>query len=119
MTLTRDQLRAARILLHLRQDELAALAKVGVATIRRFEGGQDVGELYLDAMRRAVEQAGAILINDLPIDGAKADVGVAILRAEELPEETRSRLRGAAEKMALAATPDAKAPARRGRPPKA
>ena len=100
--LTRDQLRAARVLLHLRQDQLAEIAMVGVATIRRFEGGQEIGPLHLDALRRAIEDAGAILISGgvsggLPREGRREGVGVVLRIEADLPEETRKRLLGEAD----------------------
>lgn len=88
MTVTRDQLRAARMLLHLRQDELAALSKVGVATIRRFEGGKGIGHLHLDALRRAVEEAGATF----SAPDANRGAGVALKVADHLPRATLQRL---------------------------
>ena len=97
MNLKRDQLRAARMLLHLSQDQLARLATVGVATLRRFEGGQDIGPLHLDALRRAVEDAGAILLaGDPGSAGGGRGVGVALRIESELPEATRARIAGGA-----------------------
>lgn len=93
MKLTRDQLRAARVLLHLRQDQLAEIATVGVATIRRFEGGKGIGPLHLDALRRAVEEAGAVLIHgDGDVDGTPRGLGVALRARGELPEATLTRI---------------------------
>jgi transcriptional regulator with XRE-family HTH domain len=91
--MTSDQLRAARILLHLDQRELAAKALVGVATVRRFEGGEEVGALQREAMRRAVEEAGAILLaSGQDLGGRAIEAGVALVRREDLPRETRERL---------------------------
>ncbi len=91
--MTSDQLRAARILLHLDQRELAAKALVGVATVRRFEGGEEVGALQREAMRRAVEEAGAILLaSGQDLGGRAIEAGVALARREDLPRETQERL---------------------------
>lgn len=91
--MTSDQLRAARILLRLDQRELARIALVGVSTVRRFEGGEEIGALQRDAMRRAIEEAGAILLAaGQDVGGRVIDAGVALRRRSELPEETRRRL---------------------------
>jgi len=91
--MTSDQLRAARILLHLDQRQLAAMALVGVASVRRFEGGEEIGALQREAMRRAVEDAGAILLaSGQNVDGRAIEAGVALRRREELPADTRDRL---------------------------
>ena len=91
--MTSDQLRAARILLHLDQRDLAAMSLVGVATVRRFESGEEVGALQLDAMRRAIEDAGAILLAAGQAVGGRAiDAGVALRIRDELPKATRERL---------------------------
>lgn len=90
MTLTRDQLRAARVLLHMRQEVLAEATGVGLATIRRFEGGRDIGRLHLTALRNAVVEAGAVLMDG---GGAGAGMTGVLLRPEaELPEATLERI---------------------------
>ncbi len=91
--MNRDQLRAARILLHLDQRELAEKASVAVVTVRRFEGGEAVGQSQVQSMRRAVEKAGAILISaDGPVDGGAMEAGVGLCRREDLPEDTKARI---------------------------
>lgn len=65
MNITPDQIRAARALLHLPQDELARRAHVSVVTIRRLEREIDarlVTPVILDGVCRALEQAGAEFI---------------------------------------------------------
>jgi transcriptional regulator with XRE-family HTH domain len=65
MTMTPDQLRAARALLRLEQDELARRAHVSVVTIRRLEaaqGAERVAEATLNEVRRTLEEAGAEFI---------------------------------------------------------
>lgn len=63
--ITSGQVRAARALLKLNAQELADMASLGVATVRRAElaegklGMTDANEL---AVRRALEQAGIIFI---------------------------------------------------------
>ena len=59
------ELRAARALLHIEQAELASRAHVSVATIRRIEaanGEDSVSPTTVDAVRRALEAAGAEFI---------------------------------------------------------
>lgn len=67
MNVTPEQIRAARALLRLEQAELAHRAHVSVVTIRRLEGtdgSERVAPVTLDAVRRALEQAGAEFIPD-------------------------------------------------------
>lgn len=91
--MNRDQLRAARILLHLDQRELAALARVNVVTVRRLEGGEEVGRTEHDRIRDAVQEAGAILIEaDGGLGGARIQRGVALRPLEDCSEATRERL---------------------------
>lgn len=79
MSLSREQLRAARALLGLRADDLAASAGVGIATVRRFEAGTDISPLHLDALKRAIELAGVILIPEgAQVDGDVVGMGVAL-----------------------------------------
>lgn len=65
MTITPDQLRAARALLHLEQAVLARRARVSVVTIRWIEavdGASRVAAVTLESVRRALEDAGAEFI---------------------------------------------------------
>ena len=67
MIITPEQIRAARALLRLEQDELARQARVSVATVRRLEaaaGAARVSPAILDGVRAALEQAGAEFIPD-------------------------------------------------------
>jgi transcriptional regulator with XRE-family HTH domain len=60
--ITADQLRAARALLHLGQQELSERSGVSVPTIKRLEGGSGVLRAAYDtviALARALEEAGA------------------------------------------------------------
>lgn len=67
MIITSEQVRAARALLRLEQDELARRARVSVVTIRRLEaakGAARVAPATLDGVRRVLEQAGAEFMPD-------------------------------------------------------
>jgi len=58
------QCRAARGLLAWSQQQLAAAARVGVVTVRRFEAGAaQPRNATLDVLQRAFEQAGVIFID--------------------------------------------------------
>ncbi len=65
MNITAEQIRAARALLRIEQDELARLARVSVTTIRRLEavgGTAQVAGATVGEIRQALEQAGAEFI---------------------------------------------------------
>ena len=67
MIITSEQIRAARALLRLEQDELARRAQVSVATVRRLEAIEGAGRVApatLDGVRAALEMAGAEFIPD-------------------------------------------------------
>ena len=57
------QCRMARAALGLGVRELAAVAKVSIDTIARFERGDDLKERTIDALRRALEAAGVEFTN--------------------------------------------------------
>lgn len=57
-----EQCRAARALLGWSAADLALAAKLGSATVRRFESGQPVNSVSIDGMRSALEAAGVIFI---------------------------------------------------------
>jgi transcriptional regulator with XRE-family HTH domain len=62
-----DQIRAARALLHLEQQDVAKKARVSVATIRRVEapeGNPRVSPRTVASIRRALEAAGAEFIDN-------------------------------------------------------
>jgi transcriptional regulator with XRE-family HTH domain len=62
MIVTPEQIRAARALLRMEQDELARRAHVSVVTIRRLEapdGLARVAPSTVDGIRQVLEQAGA------------------------------------------------------------
>ncbi|MEJ0093142.1 MAG: transcriptional regulator [Methylocella sp.] len=56
--MTPIQCKMARVALGLGVRELAAAAKVAPGTVTRFEGGEELKERTVDAMRRALEAAG-------------------------------------------------------------
>ncbi|WP_284946173.1 helix-turn-helix domain-containing protein [Acidisoma cladoniae] len=65
MIITPEQIRAARALLRLDQDELARRAQVSVVTIRRIEaaeGSARVAAATLGGVRQALEEAGVQFI---------------------------------------------------------
>lgn len=67
MMITPEQIRAARALLRLEQDDLARRAQVSVVTIRRLEApksSERVTAATLNNVRQVLEQAGAEFIAD-------------------------------------------------------
>jgi transcriptional regulator with XRE-family HTH domain len=66
MLVTPEQIRAARALLRLEQDELARRANVSVVTVRRLEAPDGLRKVTLgtvDEIQRALEAAGAEFID--------------------------------------------------------
>ena len=95
-TITRDQIRAARMLLNISQDELSKAAGVGVATVRRFELGQNIRGAQLQAILRALLDAGVLVIEDgAMVDGVEVSIGVALAKsARGLPAgEAKAKLK--------------------------
>lgn len=67
MLITPEQIRAARALLRLEQEELARRARVSVVTIRRLEAANGTGRgaaTTIEGVRRALEAAGAEFMED-------------------------------------------------------
>lgn len=63
MDITASQCRAARALLNMKQDDLAASSRVSRRTIASFEGGdREPNASTLSALRASLEAAGAIFI---------------------------------------------------------
>jgi transcriptional regulator with XRE-family HTH domain len=58
------QCRMARAALGWSTQELAKAADVGVNTVNRFEAGQDARVSSVDKMRRALETAGVIFVEE-------------------------------------------------------
>lgn len=74
-------LRAARQLLSLSQADLVGRSRVSIATVRRFEAGKSIGYLHADALRRAVEDAGVMIVPmGTEIGGRTAVGGVVLIR---------------------------------------
>ena len=92
MTLTRDQLRAARMLLHLSQKGISDLSGVSLPTIRRFETGSGIRKTQLDLIRDALVKAGAVLLVGAVPPGEAIGVGVALVPSAVLPELTSARI---------------------------
>ncbi|HME26644.1 MAG TPA: helix-turn-helix transcriptional regulator [Acetobacteraceae bacterium] len=83
MLITPDQIRAARALLRMDQEELARRAKVSIVTVRRLEAPDGLSKVSLgtfDEVQRALEAAGAEFI----------DRGVR--RRRRTPEEIEARV---------------------------
>jgi transcriptional regulator with XRE-family HTH domain len=74
--LTPDQSRAARGLLDLRLEDLAARSGISVTTISNFESGSRTLPANVRVMRLALEEAGAVLI----AEDDKAGPGVRLQR---------------------------------------
>ena len=106
MSITRDQLRAARVLLHIQQKQLSTLSKVSVSTIRRFEAGLGIGPVFTDALRRSLVEAGAIFV-DGDGNAPAGAVGVLLMADEDLPEETLVRIAADKPRVAGASTAEA------------
>jgi transcriptional regulator with XRE-family HTH domain len=63
--ITPAQCRAARALLDWSQQQLAEAARVGVVTVRQFEGSAATPRnATLDVIKRALEAVGVIFIDD-------------------------------------------------------
>ncbi len=63
--ITPAQCRAARALIDWSQQELADAARVGVVTVRQFEGGgTQPRNATLDVIRRAFEEAGVFFVDE-------------------------------------------------------
>jgi hypothetical protein len=65
--ITSEQIRAARALLRIEQDELARRARVSATTIRRIEAVDGIGqvsEITVGNVRHVLEEAGAEFIDD-------------------------------------------------------
>ena len=84
MLITPEQIRAARALLRMDQDELAHRANVSVVTVRRLEaagGASKVAAGTIEEIRQTLEQAGAEFIEN------------GVRRRGRTPEETEALIR--------------------------
>ena len=112
MTMSRNQLKAARMLLGLSQKDLASLSDVGVVSLRRYETGHDLGAQLLERLRDSLETAGVVLIDGGVIGDREIGGGVALRPEHDLPPDTRARVD-------LLGTPNrSEVPRPRGRPEK-
>jgi len=82
--ITAQQIKAARGLLDWGQEELATAAGLGVKTVRNLEGGGRSPQ-SLDAVRRAIEQAGVAFIGEIGVK--RRDDQVRVIRGRCAPEE--------------------------------
>ncbi len=62
--MTPVQLRVARSLLSMKQQDLSEASKVARATINRYESGKTVGDGSVRLMRYALEAAGIVFVRD-------------------------------------------------------
>jgi transcriptional regulator with XRE-family HTH domain len=92
--ITPEQVRAARALLRIEQDDLARRARVSITTIRRLEAAHRkprVSDDTINGIRKVLEQAGAEFIED----------GVRRRRQKERnPDQLYRELRAIAERSA-------------------
>ena len=73
------QVRAARALLALSQEELAAEAAIGLATIKRFESGKATRGEIERSLRAALERRGVVIIEATTlVAGVEVGAGVAV-----------------------------------------
>jgi transcriptional regulator with XRE-family HTH domain len=86
MVITPEQIRAARALLRMDQDELARCAHVSVVTVQRLEvGTSKVAPQTVDEVCRTLEAAGAEFIEQ------------GVRRRKRTPEEVEARYRAIME----------------------
>jgi transcriptional regulator with XRE-family HTH domain len=83
LVITSDQCRAARALLRMTQATLAELAGLGVLVIKRFERGSDPRASTVNAIERALVEAGVTLIDNGAGSPAGAGPGVRLTRRAE------------------------------------
>jgi transcriptional regulator with XRE-family HTH domain len=84
MLITPDQIRAARALLRMDQDELARRANVSVVTVRRLEAPDGLGKVgpgMVDEITRTLEAAGVEFIER------------GVRRRKRTPDEIDARVR--------------------------
>ena len=90
-----EQIKAARALLRMEQDELARLSGVSVTTIRRLEaasGERLVAETTTGTVRKALEEAGVEFIHQgVSLKSRAADDGALLSRLRAIAERAASR----------------------------
>jgi transcriptional regulator with XRE-family HTH domain len=97
MSLFPTQCRAARGWLGWTQDDLAKRAKVGLSTVRDFEAGRRTPiPNNLDALRRAIEEAGIRLLytDDGKALGVAGEDDAQVLRVTSIPASGPGKRRG-------------------------
>lgn len=77
--MTGRHVRAARALLGWTQADLAARAKIGVRTVKRFENDEDTTPVVATAIERAFEDAGLRIFRNASELAKIKDYGVAIV----------------------------------------
>lgn len=103
-SITRHQIRAARALLALQQEALCHEADVGVASLRRFENGNEVGEDVVAAILTELERQGAVLIPaGTVVDGREVGGGVALKPWGALHADAKARLQRLNQSSTIAA----------------
>lgn len=75
MGITIEQCRAARALLGWSAGSLADAAKLGIATVKRFEAGQPVQDASVMALTSSLDRAGVEFV-DVGVVSRKGGVGV-------------------------------------------
>jgi transcriptional regulator with XRE-family HTH domain len=94
---TPEQIKAARALLRMEQDELARRAGVSVTTIRRLEaakGEYAVAEETAEGVRNALREAGVEFIHDGVSLKPKEDAEVLYKKLLAIAEESARHQRG-------------------------
>lgn len=85
-----EQIKAARALLRMEQEELARLSRVSVTTIRRLEaasGERLVAETTTGAVRKALEEAGVDFIHQgVSLKSKAADAEALLIRLRAIAE---------------------------------
>ena len=90
-----EQIKAARALLRMEQDELARLSGVSVTTIRRLEGASGerlVAETTTGTVRRALEEAGVEFVHQgVSLRSKSIDEGALFSRLRTIVERAAPR----------------------------
>ena len=93
-----EQIKAARALLRMEQDELARLSGVSVTTIRRLEaasGERLVAETTTGTVRKALEEAGVEFIHQgVSLKAKSADAEALLGRLRAIAERASPRQAG-------------------------
>lgn len=100
MLITPEQIRAARALLRMEQDELARRANVSTVTVRRLEAVDGMGKVAagtVDEVRRTLEQAGAEFIDNGVRRRTRSpeEVAAIVQSLTEIAERSAARLKDA------------------------